>query len=594
MSLTNDGFFAKNVIDRIAEIAARLKEYIPQVDMNEGEWLFQVVKLAGMREEEMQIEMQRLVDNLSIPLAYGEYLEMQGANFGAYKKTGTKASGSLVGASDPDGTIIPSGSYFTIDGKTYFSTEDAVFPSEIPMTRGSGSSDTIPQPYLISSIESITPQTGGVGTAFTGYTLADNVITWDGSAGNPSQGQAFFVKAGGTIETIFPVTALEPGFDGNMSIGIVAESQDFSLIDFETYTEINGGEDLESDVKFRRRVLSARNRARSVNSLKTLLENLDGVKEVQIQEILGTDWAVPLTWDDANEPTGSWVELKLSNWNEVFQEFTPGNGIASIRGVDLRVAKPSVDYVGSFKVSLLDSLDTEVSSLEITQDDLDYTKGTETQTVFVALKHGPIFNTTGYRIKVSQSESSTWQLGYVKDEGNPGDLNILPTATAPSGTLDLTGRTRWLANYYKVNLLQEDGYSFQDVADTIDEILDMNGDGFGVLGVEHDIQEIGKDYIQVEAVIYTRSGYIFEGVAADVDNSIRDYLAELTIGESIPYLGIVGAIMGTPGVANMQSMKIRKNTTEVSAFDNQANIYIGDGRKAIPGTPLTVITHGNP
>ena len=103
MSLTNDGFVHVSVTDRIGEIAARLKEYIPEVDLSEGEWLYQVVKVAAVREDAIQQEHQRIVDNLSLPLSYGEYLEMQAANMGVYKKTGSRASGIVIGYGPGDG-----------------------------------------------------------------------------------------------------------------------------------------------------------------------------------------------------------------------------------------------------------------------------------------------------------------------------------------------------------------------------------------------------------------------------------------------------------------------------------------------------------
>ena len=592
MSLTNDGFVHVSVTDRIGEIAARLKEYIPEVDLSEGEWLYQVVKVAAVREDAIQQEHQRIVDNLSLPLSYGEYLEMQAANMGVYKKTGSRASGIVIGYGPGDGTVVDPGTFFQIEGGDYVSQEIGIFPPAVVMTRGAGSSDTIPYPFVVQNIQSIQSPDGL--TEYSGYAFSENVISWDGSGGNPGTAVSYYVLITGNIGTKIPVVSFEFGSAQNRRAGLRAAADGYSTIDFFVEVDISGGSDLESDQSLKYRALGARNRTRTIESMKAFLENLDGVKEIQIEEVLGTDVAYPPDWTMDNEPdtTG---EAVLSGWSQVYQRFRPSVGIASIRGVDIRIAKPSVDYVGSFGVFLEDNLGREITRKIITTDDLDYTKGTGAQTVFVELRYGPLFSTADYVVKVSQSETSNFGIGYTADEvHNVGDLEVDPTGVQPAGDADLVIRTRWLANFYRIHLLGEDGYSFEAVESRISDLLDMERTGFGIIGIEHVVQETAKDYIQVEATIFTKRGYFYTDVVGQISSSLRDFLSGHSMGENIPYLGIVGAIMKVPGVHNMQDLVIRKNTSIVSTAQTQANVAISVGRKAIPDLPFLVMRHGNP
>lgn len=573
------------------EIRSLLKEFIPNVDLSEGEILYQLMKIAAMREEtEIQIPMQELVDNLSLPLSYGEMLRMHLSNLGVYVINGRKSTGDFKITGTPDSTEISQGSVVTTGSDVSFvTTEPGIMLYSVPVTRGEGSSDSLPTGYLVDSIAWIDSSEFGDGTRYYGATYSDGTITWDGGENNPSTGQRYYVRPVEDISIIISARAIFVGTDGNITAGTEATMSQYPLVEVESYTGFTGGSNFESDTAARTRGLNSRYRSRNRNSLETLIENLGGVQEVMIEETLGVDQAIPPDWsqgepEDENENELTFITLT--------QEFSPSTGIASIRGVDLRLAKPSADYAGTIVVSLQDDLGSTLESTTITQDDFDYLKGTDIQTIRVPLKHAPIFSTDEYRINVSQS--GTFKIGYYSSESfNEGNFLEAEDYGLPAKS-DISFRTLWLSNAYKVHVLKESGYSFADVENEIDNLIDIDGSGFSTAGVEHVILEINEDFIQVRAKIFTKPGYVYIEISNAIETSVRTFLQSLGIGENIPYLGIIGAIMSVPGVHNISTVSIYKDSSEVSNSTNMNSVSIEDGHKAIPDTPLVVLQHGNP
>ena len=596
MSLKYDGFVRKDVLQRMEEIKSLIRDYIPNVDLSDGEILYQWIKIIAMREEsEWQIPTQQLIDNLSLPLAYGEMLRMLLANLGAYANSGTKATGNLLVSGDADSTIILYGTIFDTDtGLSFVTTSEKTMEYSIQMTRGSGSSDTINADYSIDEVEWIYSDEFGAGTEYVGYSYSDGVITWNGLTGNPLVGQTYYIRpSGNTIYVTIPVRSVFSGNLGNIPAGTTLTSGEVSTVSAVVLTSLSGGSDFETDEIARIRGLNARHRSRTKAGLKTSLENIEGVHEIAIQEGLGVDIAYPPTWDADNEPAEG-TEVEFQDWVSLSQSFSPSTGIASIREIDLRIGKPSPSYSGSFFVMLENDSEIELTKSTITHDQLDYAKGIELQTVQVPLKYGPLDSTQTYYIKVSQSVVGEWRIGYYTGETfNDGNLENALFYSLPANS-DIALRTKWLANYFTIHLLKEDGYDYSDVAAEIENYISEDGGGFGIYGVERTITEITENYIQLYATIFLKPGYVWSTVSPKISTSITDYINGLSIGENPIYLGFLGAIMNVAGVLNVTSVKIYKDSVEVSNSTNMNSVNISNTNKAVVDTPVTVLTHGNP
>jgi hypothetical protein len=138
------------------------------------------------------------------------------------------------------------------------------------------------------------------------------------------------------------------------------------------------------------------------------------------------------------------------------------------------------------------------------------------------------------------------------------------------------------------------GYDYETVKDDIEATLNTDDAAFGIAGIQHQILLADYDEIQVRAILFTKQGFSYTNVVSAVETSLVQLFTDSPIGENIPYLAIIGAIMNVAGVKNLQNIYIYKDGTEVSNNNTQLNMYIAKGHKPTVDSPATVMTHGNP
>lgn len=594
MSIENEGFVRKDPLVRMEEIKALIKQYIPQVDLSEGEFLYQLIKVAALREEDMQILMQQLVDNLSLGTAYGECLIALAAGVGVYSSFGEKAIGNLLVTKTVDGisTDIPVYTMFsTEDGRQYLSSSTVSVLYSIPVTRSPSSlTDTIPVAYQINGIDWINSLSNREGTEHTGYTYSNGTVTWDDGAGTPPDNNIYFVRpTGGVITMVIPVRAASFGAAWNCSSDVVMTCDSDSTLEAVVGTAgLIGGADLESDDVLKARAAEGKYRNRTTGSLKSLLQNLDGVDEVAIQEIEGNDVSLPSTWTAEDVPTCTIASL--TSLYDIRQKFSPGTGVASIRSVDLWMSKPTTTYRGGVDVYLYDANEEELDHTTITDTDFDYAKGTDLQLVNAPLRSAPLYSTTDYWIGVSKS-AVAWGVGIALSlsAGN----GLLEVAGKKQVDGDLVMRTKYLANSYDIQVLPVDGYDFTDVGLSIETILNDDYGGFSIYGIEHNIKEINTNYIRVAATVFAKKNYSWTSVTDAISTAIGVYVDSLRIGEPVIYNSIIGAIMSIAGVTNVTSVIIYKDNVATSNSTTEYAVNIAKNYKAVQDTPLVTLTHGN-
>jgi hypothetical protein len=592
MSLTPDGFMQKSWQDRLTEIINSIKTVIPNIDMSEGEWLYQLAKIIAMREDEMQTQIQLLVDNMSIPLSYGEYLTRNCANLGVFRKYGEFSIGSVKITGSNIGTVVPKGTSIVINDNKYQTTLEVSLPTYFSITRGSENYDDVPEPNILTDANYIADGIESTSHVYSGWIVDDNKILWD-EIDTPPEGETYYVFTPSYTTVFVSVTAIEAGSDYNVSSGASGSSTEFPDLDIEVYNDIVGGTDIESDDALKTRAVSGRYRARNKEWYKTTLENFPNISEVSIDEVLGTDKSVPLSWE--NDEPADGTEIDITGWTTASQMFSPSDGIASMRGVDIVIKKPYAVYSGIMKVSLLDANDVELKYKYITEEDLDSAKTTGAQTVFVELPYGPIYNTSEYRVNIYQEPDSDWILCGQSDESwNDGNLVVTPTGSQPGGAADLEYRIKWLSNAFNINVVPVVGYDYETVKDDIEATLNTDDAAFGIAGIQHQILLADYDEIQVRAILFTKQGFSYTNVVSAVETSLVQLFTDSPIGENIPYLAIIGAIMNVAGVKNLQNIYIYKDGTEVSNNNTQLNMYIAKGHKPTVDSPATVMTHGNP
>jgi hypothetical protein len=139
-----------------------------------------------------------------------------------------------------------------------------------------------------------------------------------------------------------------------------------------------------------------------------------------------------------------------------------------------------------------------------------------------------------------------------------------------------------------------DGYDFTDVETSIDYLLDHELSGFSIFGVDHVITEITSNYIRVDATVYTKRNYDWTSVSASILTAVGAYIDSLGIGAPIIYNGIVGAIMGIAGVANVVSVIIYKDDVACSNSTTEASVPVAKDAKAVQDSTVVNLVHGNP
>lgn len=107
-------------------IMQRLLSKVPSdVDKSEGSFIYDALAPVALELAQAYAELDRILQIVFAQTSYGEWLEKRAAEFGIYRKAGTKATGQVKFTGN-DGTIIPAGTLVQTESGLQFQTKAEV------------------------------------------------------------------------------------------------------------------------------------------------------------------------------------------------------------------------------------------------------------------------------------------------------------------------------------------------------------------------------------------------------------------------------------------------------------------------------------
>ncbi|WP_338084335.1 baseplate J/gp47 family protein [Caldanaerobacter subterraneus] len=95
------------------------------IDKSEGSFIYDALAPVALELAQAYAELDRILQIVFAQTSYGEWLEKRAAEFGIYRKAGTKATGQ-VKFSGNDGTVIPAGTIVQTESGLQFQTKAEV------------------------------------------------------------------------------------------------------------------------------------------------------------------------------------------------------------------------------------------------------------------------------------------------------------------------------------------------------------------------------------------------------------------------------------------------------------------------------------
>jgi len=529
---------------------------------------------------------------LDIQNAVGAFLDKHGIECGLPRKGSTKAEGyveMIVTISDVSVTI-PLGTKFLSSLNTYVSDKDTVAPLTLEMTKTKKgiSYDYFPtyiDAITINGIAEIKLDNGKVvGVDVGSYddykvddTYLNNIIWLDGSSSYLEEGEKYTVKFTGSMTIRIEVSSKETGSTSNALIGDITSCFDLSY-PVTNKSAIEGGLDDESDINYRKRLLSAKRRTFTLGSIKDIILGIEGVRSVKVYNCMGVDQTSVSEWD--NKSTGQ--ILKITGQRPLYsQSFVPGDLVATLGRITLwgkpRNLPPPI-YMGvKIKSDLSYSTGTYFDYKRIGRTDLDPTS-TGFKNIPFNVKYNDLDKTKTYRFDIwceDPGGNFDWDKNYweiaTSDEGYRSDIRgtlfSIDNATGYNdiGT-DAVFKTHFNGAGYNVIVSTEDGYGFNNIKlDIIEKLDDVERGGHSPVCIQSYITEADEVLINVKATIYISELADFATVRTEIENNIESYLENLDVGDNVVYAKIHHEIMKHRQVINLKELEIKR--ADVGDYD---------------------------
>ncbi|KKK42190.1 hypothetical protein LCGC14_2214240, partial [marine sediment metagenome] len=274
--------------------------------------------------------------------AVGVFLDKHGIECGILRKGSTKAQGyvEMVVSIDGASISIPLGTKFSSALNTYISDAITIAPLILEMTKSKTgiSYDYFPtyiDAITVSGIDEIKLDNGDVVDP-ADYSVdpiyLNNIIWVSGSSSYLEEDETYTVKFTGNMTIRIEVSSVATGDDANVLIGDVTTSTDFPSNAVTNKAAIDGGMDKETDTNYRERLLSARRRSFTLDSVKDIILGIEGVRSTKVYQSIGVDQTSIADWD--NKSTGQ--ILKVTGQRPLYsQSFVPGDLVATLGRITL-------------------------------------------------------------------------------------------------------------------------------------------------------------------------------------------------------------------------------------------------------------------
>jgi len=308
----DDGFTKKTLIEIILEKENQAKNIFDLPNYSISDPLWQWLKIVSQERLEIETMHEIAAYMFDIQNAVGAFLDKHGIECGILRKGSTKAQGyvEMVVSIDGASISIPLGTKFSSALNTYISDAITIAPLILEMTKSKTgiSYDYFPtyiDAITVSGIDEIKLDNGDVvdpADYSVDPTYLNNIIWVSGSSSYLEEDETYTVKFTGNMTIRIEVSSVATGDDANVLIGDVTTSTDFPSNAVTNKAAIDGGMDKETDTNYRERLLSARRRSFTLDSVKDIILGIEGVRSTKVYQSIGVDQTSIADWD--NKSTG--------------------------------------------------------------------------------------------------------------------------------------------------------------------------------------------------------------------------------------------------------------------------------------------------
>ena len=582
MSYTDEGYEPKTEAEIIRDKEQQFKDLFDIINYSISDVMWQWLKLGVYERVEIENLHEIAAEMMSITTASGVFLDKFGIECGIERKDATKSQGYVEVTVEINGAsfTILANSRFASATNVYKADEDTEIPYEITLTKTKTgeSDDYFPTQisYVESIVEIVDSNNNPISSSY--WTLDpvyNNNIQWtEASSAVLIKDEEYKVRISGDVIYRVEVSSESTGADTYAPIGTVTSSLDYPSLVCTNEEEIEGGAEEEDDELYRARLLEARHRTFTLANVKSIVDEIQGVRSSKVFNCVGTDQSSVDDWD--NPSTGNILVLSGYEAPMYSQSFVPGDQIATLgkivlygRAVNDPPAiycglKPNTDLISSGIYSdyaymekyELDQSETGFKDItfEIKWNNMDKTK-TYRFDVWCKNPENPSFDwNTNHWLLATSTE------GYRADERGMLYKRVGDSWSATGNGEDLMFKTRFNGAGFNVIVATNDGYGFENIKPQIETYLDFveNG-GYSPICIQPVITESEEVLIDVKAVLYISELADFQNVRREVAELIEDYLENLRVGDNVVYSRIYQTIMNHEQVDKIEELYIKRS-----------------------------------
>jgi len=589
MSFNYSGFVKDNIEDIIARLANNMMIAIPDLNLDPSNPIYQLLKAYSLEELRIQNYLEQSFANMTVMGASGVFLNSHAIEAGLFRKQATNANGYVQCVGDSNDYEIPEDSIFaTQNAVKYLSYQSRTFSSIIPLTRGTGDTDSIPSTYyqnvlasgIYQDINLTIPFESGVD-----YEYADDYITWL-DTGAIEYGTPYWLDVSGTMTVNVPIVSLIAGTSGNTGPNTIIYNTNGLSIDSVNNAEgLTNAVDIEDDETLRYRILRARRKTYSLERMNDMILEVDGVKDSRTYQTTAVDRTNLDDWNQITGFTGSEYEQLLDTQDYGFM-FYPSTGIGTFQGFTLHgrvtgLADPLQVYmVYHSSGTYITGQDAWLVNTTIDRGILSRGVEDTFQDIYVSLPFNGLDYTKTYRINIAPTSTA--------DTNNCWEICFDTGFAVDDYRLDYhSGLEQWLGTGFirkthygqpavNASVVVEDGYLFDDLTGQINDLFDyIDGGGNSPICIQTNILEAVRTYLGVSTKIYIDYDYTFDDVTTRLKANVDNYLSTLKPGEDVIYSQIEKQMLNTIGVSKVRQLQININGGTWSSNLNEFDIPVG-------------------
>ena len=580
MSYTDEGYVKKTEAEIIREKEEQFKNFFSIINYSVSDVMWQWLKLGVYERVEIENLNEIATEQMAITTAQGVFLDKFGIECGIERKDATKSQGYVDVTASIQGSplTININSRFASPTNIYKVDETTTIPLRITMTKTkTGESDDF-FPTQVSSVETIVGivdlNNNPIDSA---YWVLDSVyknnIQWtEDSSDVIIKDEEYTVTIKNDVVYRIEVSSEEEGESSYAPIDTVVTSLDYPTLDCTNSEEIEGGKAQEDDEDYRARLLAARRRTFTLVNVKSIVDEIQGVRASKVFNCVGTDQSSIANWD--NPTRGS--DLPLSGTVAMYsQSFVPGDQIATLGKIVLYGrpvndppaiwcgVKPDIDSIASgiyydyISVQKYE-LDQSVTGFKDIEFNVKWNGMDKTKTyrldVWCSDPENPSFDWSTHHWLLATSIED-----YRGDERGMLYNRVGNGWEATGDSLDLFFKTRFNGAGFNVIVATDDGYGFENVEPQIETYLDyVERGGYSPICIQSVIIEAEEILIDVRAVLYITDLADFQNVRREVAQSIETYLENLQVGANVVYSRIYQTIMNHEQVNKIEDLYIKR------------------------------------